>query len=108
MFERRDKFRFLIKKGVSGKIKIVRDLSACVIQKFNGYEISNVKFKREQKKKLFYPVYEPITERKNIICYYPDDLALVYRTHYSQKVKRKKFISNLGARQCYYCDQYFY
>ena len=90
MFERRDMFRFLIKKGVSGKIKIVRDLSACVIQKFNGYEISNVKFKCEQKK-LFYPVYEPITKRKSIICYYPDDLALVYRTRYSQKVKRKKF-----------------
>ena len=53
MFERRDKSRFLIKKGVSGKIKIVRDLSACVIQKFNGYEISNVKFKREQKKNCF-------------------------------------------------------
>ena len=69
VYERRDKFRFLIKKGVSGKNKIVRDLSACIIRKFNSYEISTVNFNCRQKKFL-HPldvVYEPTTEGKNII-----------------------------------------
>ena len=37
------------KKVVSGENKLVQDLSACVIRKFNAYEISSVKIKREQK-----------------------------------------------------------
>lgn len=39
LYERRDKFRYLFKKGTSGDNKMVRDLSASVIEKFNGYEI---------------------------------------------------------------------
>lgn len=99
VYERRRKFRFLIKKGVIGKNKIIWDLSACVIRKFNNYEISSVKFKHEQKKFL-YPidvVYELTTEG--------DDLALAYKSHYLRKVK--DVISNLAARQCYYCDHFF-
>ena len=69
VYERRDKFRFLIKKGVSGKNKIVRDLSACIIRKFNSYEISTVNFNCRQKKflHLLDVVYEPTTKGKNII-----------------------------------------
>ena len=37
VYERKDKFRFLIKKGVSGKNKVLRDLSSCIIRKLNGY-----------------------------------------------------------------------
>ena len=109
VYKRRDKFRFLIKKGVVGRNKIVRDLFACVIRKFNFYEISSVKFQRKQKI-FFYPldvVYEPTTEGENIICYYTDDLALAYRTHYLRKVKETDVISNLVYRQCYYCDHFF-
>lgn len=42
VYERRDKLRFLIKKGVRGYNKVTRDLSACIIKKFNGYDISSV------------------------------------------------------------------
>ena len=38
------------KKVVSGEHKLVQDLYACVIRKFNAYEISSVKIKCEQKK----------------------------------------------------------
>ena len=40
VYERRDKFRFLIKKDVTGKNKMLRDLSSCIIRKFNGFEIT--------------------------------------------------------------------
>ena len=31
VYEQRDKFRYVIKKGVQGKNKIIRDLSSCAI-----------------------------------------------------------------------------
>ena len=48
VYERRDKFRYLIKKDVHGKNNVIRDLPSCVIEKFHGYEISQDQFKREQ------------------------------------------------------------
>ena len=109
VYERREKFRFMIKKSVSGKNTVQRDLSACIIQKFNGYKISSQKLKREQKR-LLEPidiVYEPVRENEDIICYFASDLALAHRTYYSRMVRGKDVISNLGARQCYYCDHFF-
>ena len=81
VYERRDKFRYLIKKDVHGKNNVLRDLSACVIQKFDGYEISKQKLKREQKCFLepIDIVYEPVKENENIKCYFASDLALAYR-----------------------------
>ena len=49
VYERRDKFRFLIKKDVSGKNKMLRDLSSCIIRKFNGFEITSIKLIKEEK-----------------------------------------------------------
>lgn len=37
-FERCNMYRFLIKKKVQGKNKVTRNLSSCVLEKFNGYE----------------------------------------------------------------------
>ena len=49
VYEERDKFRYIIEKGVKGKNKIVRDLSSCVIQKFNGCDILKSEIKKEEK-----------------------------------------------------------
>ena len=38
-YQRRVKYRYLIKKGACGENKISRDLSSSVTEKFNGYEI---------------------------------------------------------------------
>ena len=48
-FERRDKYRFVIKKKVVGKNTVTRNLSSSVIEKFNGYE--NIKLKIALKEK---------------------------------------------------------
>ena len=48
-FERRDKYRFLIKKKVVGKNTVTRNLSSSVIKKFNGYK--NIKLKIALKEK---------------------------------------------------------
>ena len=34
--EQHDKFRFIIKKRAQGKNNVIRDLSSCVIKKFNS------------------------------------------------------------------------
>ena len=101
VYRRRDKFRYFIKKDVHGKNNVLKDFSACVIQKSQGYEISWQKLKRKQKCFLepIDIVYELVKENENIRCYFASDLALTYRTCYSQKVRGKEVISNLGARQ---------
>ena len=38
-YKRRNKFRFQIRKKLTGKDESKRELSACVVQKFNGYEL---------------------------------------------------------------------
>ena len=71
-FERRDKFRFLIKK-VEGKHKVTRNLSSSVLEKFNGYEtIKHVLARQEMKE--FVPVdvvYKPIyDESVPVPCFF--------------------------------------
>ena len=55
-YERRDKYRYLLKKGAcDGKNKVPRDLSSSVIEKFSGYEI--IKEASEiRRKKTFVPL----------------------------------------------------
>ena len=48
VYKKRDKFRYVIKKGVSGKNNIICHLSLCVIQKFNGYEILKHQLKDQE------------------------------------------------------------
>ena len=87
----------------------MRDLSYCVINKFNGYNILKAEIKDEEKK-VHQPidiVYVPIKNSNEIInCYFTDNLHLAYRSYCTRK-KGDETIEKLPARQCYYCDKYF-
>ena len=52
-YERRNKFRYQFKQNLKEKNKTKRELSSCVIQKSNGYELlrNNLNF---SEKKIFY------------------------------------------------------
>ena len=50
VYERRDKCRYLIKKGVHGKNKVISGLSSCVMQKFSGFEIMKNDLQYKEKK----------------------------------------------------------
>ena len=71
--EKRDKFRYLMKKGVTGKSNVTRNLSPCVIQKFNGYEVLKHQLKRPEKQ-FYVPIdiiYEPVNDdRHNSVFFY--------------------------------------
>ena len=64
--ERRDDFRFQIKKKVEGKNQVTRNLSSCVLEKFNGYEIIKHQLARKEKKgfSAIEVVYESIYDGK--------------------------------------------
>ena len=55
-YERRDKYRYLVKKGVTGENKITQDLSSSVIEKFNGYELIKREL-RNKDKEDFQPIH---------------------------------------------------
>ena len=38
-YERRNKFRYQLRQKLKEKNQMKRELSACIIQKFNGYEL---------------------------------------------------------------------
>ena len=48
-FEKRDKYRFFIKKKVVGKNTATRNLSRSVIKKFNVYENIKLKIARKER-----------------------------------------------------------
>ena len=83
-YEQYDKFRFLIKKGVKGKINVIRDLPSCVIKKFNDNNVLKREIKDEQKN-VCQPidiVYVPIKKSHEIInCCFTDNLHLAYRSY---------------------------
>ena len=64
--ERRHDFRFQIKKKVEGKNQVTRNLSSCVLEKFNGYEIIKHQLARKEKKgfSAIEVVYESIYDEK--------------------------------------------
>ena len=74
---------------MSGKNNIICDLSSCVIQKFNRYEILKHQLK-DQEKQFHEPVdiiYEPVNDDSSIACFFTGNLHLPYRYYCSKKVK---------------------
>ena len=51
IFELKEKFRCLIKQD-SEKKNIIRDLSSCIIKKFNGFNIARNEFERKLRQKM--------------------------------------------------------
>ena len=49
-FEKRNMYRFLIKKKVQRKNEVTRNLSACFVEKFNGYETMRNELARKDKR----------------------------------------------------------
>ena len=53
-YERRNKFRYQLKQNLKEKNKMKRELSSCVIQKFNGYELLRNDLNYSEKKKILF------------------------------------------------------
>ena len=86
-YERRNKFRYQ-SKSKNGILK--RDISSCVIEKFNGYNL--LKFSEDVKKLLPLDiVYEPVQDKHEpIYCFFTPKIHLAYQIIYDKMVQGKK------------------
>ena len=110
-YERRNKFRYQLRQKLKTKNEMKAELSACVIQKFNGYDLLRVELNRNEKKNLI-PidfVYEPTLDKnKPIYCYFAPKIHLAFQTFYGRFIKgTKKTINFSAAKQCPYCNNFF-
>ena len=65
-YERQNKFRHQLKRKLKEKNQMKRELSACIIQKFNGYELLRNHLNSTERKNFIpiYIVYEPTLNEK--------------------------------------------
>ena len=105
VYEQKEKFRY-ITNTEKDKRKIIREVSSCVKEKFNGFLIVRVDFDNEIQKN-FSPidiVYEPVKNQNEIInCYFTDKIHLAFRSTFSESGK----IKHTSAFRCYYCTKFF-
>ena len=84
-YERRNKFRYQLRRKLKEKNQMKRELSACIIQKFNGYELlrNHLNF---IERKDFVPidvVYEPTLNENMIIeCFFHTENSSRFSDHY--------------------------
>ena len=105
VYEQKEKFRY-ITNTKKDKKKIIREISSCVKEKFNGFIIVRVDFDQEIQKD-FSPidiVYKPVkTENETIDCFFTDKIHLAFRTTFTEGEKTK----HTSAFRCYYCTNFF-
>ena len=105
VYEQKEKFRY-ITNTEKDKRKIIREVSSCVKEKFNGFLIVRVDFDNEIQKNfsLIDIVYEPVKNQNEIInCYFTDKIHLAFRSTFSESGK----IKHTSAFRCYYCTKFF-
>ena len=87
VFELKDKFRYIIKQNSEEK-KFFNELSACVVERFNGFTIVRLEFDNEVRKE-FTPVdiiYKPVKKENAILnCFFTDKLHLAYKAVYNEQ-----------------------
>ena len=105
IFELKEKFRCLIKQDSERK-NIIRDLSSCIIEKFNGFNIVGIEFERKLRQKMspIDIIYKPVKKEDEIIkCFFTSQINLAYISTFSENQK----IKHSAAYQCYFCSNYY-
>ena len=105
IFELKEKFRCLIKQD-SEKKSLIRVFSACIIEKFNGFNIVRIEFDRKLRQKMspIDIIYKPVKKEDEIIEYFfSSQINLAYRATFSENLK----LRHSTAFQCYFCSNYY-
>ena len=91
-----------------GKNRNICDLSSCVVQKFNGYDILKSELKNEEKQ-FHEPIdifYEPVNDESSVKCFLTDHLHLAYRSYGLKLGIDNDKNENRITMQWYYCGKY--
>ena len=110
-YERRNKFRYQLRQKLKSKNEMRSELSVCVIQTFDGYDLLRPTLQYLEKTNLI-PidiVYEPtLNTDKPAECFFADEIHLAFNTYYEKMVRgSKKMIRCNKTKQCPYCNNSF-
>ena len=103
VFELKEKFRCLIKQDAERK-NVISELSSCIFEKFNGFNIIRLEFDRKLRQKMtpIDIIYKPVKkETENIECFFSKRINMAYRTTFNENEK----IRHGTAFQCYFCSK---
>ena len=107
IFEQKDKFRYITNTTKDRK-KIIKEISACIKEKFNGFVVVRIDFDQKLRRE-FSPIdiiYKPVKNQNEIInCYFTDKIHLAYRTTYNDGTKNA--LKHTSAFRCYFCTKFF-
>ena len=107
VFELKNKFRYIIKQNSEQK-KYFREVSACLVERFNGFQIVRLEFDNEVRRE-FTPldiIYNPVIKLDAIInCYFTDRIHLAFKALYNETTNWTKPRSSC-AFQCYFCGKF--
>ena len=109
-YEKRSKFRFQLRQKLKDKNQIKRELSTCIIQKFNGYELLWNHLNSIERRDFIQIdiVYEhTLDEKNNIECFFTLKNVLGYRSTIEKSRKGGKIFNHTNAKQCHYCNNFF-
>ena len=108
VFELKDKFHYIIKQNSEQK-KFFSEVSACVIERFNGFSIVRLEFDNEIRKE-FTPIdiiYKPVIKLDAILnCFFTKQLHLAYKAIYNETANMQKMKTSC-AFQCYFCGKFW-
>ena len=108
VYELKDKFRY-ITNTEKDKKNIIREISSCVKEKFNGFIIVRVDFDQEIQRN-FTPIdiiYKPVKNQNEIInCYFTDKMHLAYRMTYNVATQTDK-LKHTNPFRCHFCTKFF-
>ena len=99
------KLRHLSSKNPKKQI-VVRQLSSCIHEKFNVFNIISIEYSKKLRKKfkpidiIYNPLKKPDVEIK---CYFLQDISSANRNTWNKSEK----LSHGFAYQCYYCGKFF-
>ena len=104
VYEIKDKFCYLIKED-SEKKKVIRDLSSCITERFNGFKIVKLELDRQLRCEIS-PIdilYKPVKKQTNIDRFFSTQINLGYRSSFNEREK----IRHGTAFQCFYCSNFY-
>ena len=105
VFELKEKFRCLIKQDAERK-NVIRELSSCIFEKFNSFNIVRLEFDKKLRQKMLSIdiVYKPVKkETENIECFFSRRINMAYSTTFNKNEK----IRHETAFQCYFCSNFY-
>ena len=105
VYELKDKFRYLFQENQENK-KIIRRVSSCIKEKFNGFTFAQINLAKSQTQDLI-PIniiYKPVKKQHEVIVFFTDDIKNAFRAVYSTGQE----IHNANQLyECSYCSDFF-